>query len=102
MLQTGRLPVLAEPASGHTAGTVTEGEEADKTILSLPDATGKEIAFLSTAAGSRQGGAAGPQPLPGSGWPQAPPPAHSPPTKHAPSVSWLCDPSSKPCSDFCS
>lgn len=45
--------VQAEAPSGHTAGTVTEGEEAGKTIPSLPDATGKEIAFLNTATGSR-------------------------------------------------
>lgn len=67
--------MLAEAQSGHITGTVTEGEEAGKTILCLPDAAGKEVAFLSTAAAtSRQGGATGPQPLPGSGWPHAPPP----------------------------
>lgn len=74
---------------GHTTGAVKEGEEVGKTTPSLPNAAGKGIAFLSTTATE-------------AAWLWLMPPAQPPPSKHAPSVSWLCGPSSKRCSDFCS
>lgn len=63
--------------------------ERSKTTPSLPNAAGKGIAFLSTTATE-------------AAWLWLMPPAQPPPAKHAPSVSWLCGPSSKRCSDFCS
>lgn len=89
MLQTGCLPELAQAQGGHTTGAVKEGEEAGKTTPSLPNAAGKGIAFLSTTATE-------------AAWLWLMPPAQPPPSKHAPSVSWLCGSSSKRCSDFCS
>lgn len=69
MLQTGHLPVLAKAQSGHTTGTVKEGEETGKTMLSLPNPSGKHSSQIHHAGRGCEATR--------SGWPHASSPAPS-------------------------